>query len=120
MLQPYMERIEKDGEVSLIFIEDEYTHAVVKWPAHGDYRVQEELGGSLRFTQVDCDTVELARDIVEASGTDPLYARVDLVPDSAGNLHLMELELIEPELFLRFEPTAIEALVTAIVANTGS
>lgn len=119
MLQPYMERIERDGEISLIFVQGEYTHAVVKWPARGDYRVQEELGGSLRSTHAGCDTVKLARDIVEATGTGPLYARVDLVPDSAGNLCLMELELIEPELFLRFEPAAIEALVTAIVASTG-
>ena len=65
---------------------------------------------------VDEETAELGRHIVETAAPDLLYARVYPVPDEAGQLRLMELELIEPELFLRFEPASVTALAAAIAA----
>ncbi|MCH7549644.1 MAG: hypothetical protein IH969_08955 [Candidatus Krumholzibacteriota bacterium] len=120
MVQPFMERIALDGEVSLTFIAGQYSHAVVKRPGAGDYRVQEELGGSLERTEVPGATVELAKRIVDASGSDLLYARVDLVPGVRDDLRLMELELIEPELFLRFEPASVHAMAAAIAKIAGA
>ncbi len=61
--------------------------------------------------------MDLARQIMESVSTGLLYARVDLVADDDDSYHLMELELIEPELFLRYDTGSVDAMVAAIVAE---
>ena len=118
MVQPYLERVVTDGEFSLMFIDREYSHTVVKRPKRGDFRVQEHHGGSLE----SCEPGERARDAAEgilaACEGDLSYARVDLIPDSDGSPLLIELELVEPELFLRCEPASVERLAS-LLCRTG-
>ena len=105
LLQPYLGEIETGGEFSLMFFDGEYSHAVLKRAAAGDYRVQEEHGGSTALVSVDGELREAASRALRASPSTPAYARVDLVPTRSGPL-VMEVELIEPELYIEHAPPA--------------
>lgn len=100
LVQPLMPGILAEGEMSLFFFDGRFSHAIVKRPAAGDFRVQEQFGGR----ESDWDASPAARDLaaaaLAAAPAAPVYARVDMVGDAAGVLHIMELELIEPSLFL--------------------
>jgi len=100
LVQPLMPGILADGEYSLFFFGGAFSHAIVKRPASGDFRVQEQFGG--RETRWDASEPArlLAAAALAAAPAPPVYARVDMVGDAAGVLHIMELELIEPSLFL--------------------
>lgn len=104
LVQPFLDEVVEEGEWSLVFLEGAFSHAVLKRPKRGDYRVQEQFGGVAAPAVPPHGTVEAAHRAVEAAreatGADLLYARVDGVV-LGGGLHLMELELIEPVLFLR-------------------
>lgn len=115
LLQRYMPQIETDGELSLVFIGSEYSHAVRKRPATGEFRVQADFGGSREPADVDAAIVQQAADLLAAAQPDTLYARVDgLVID--GQWWLMELELVDPVLFFRMQPGAAVKLAEAIAA----
>lgn len=115
MAQPFMARVESEGEYSLMLFGGELSHAVLKKPAAGDYRVQEEHGGSLSGVTLTAELRAAASSVIEALGTRPPYARVDLVRDESGKLCLMELELVEPELFFRTDPAAVERFLGALL-----
>jgi glutathione synthase/RimK-type ligase-like ATP-grasp enzyme len=104
LVQPLMPGILIDGEMSLFFFDGLLSHAIVKRPASGDFRVQEQFGGR----ETTWDATPAARDLaaaaLAAAPTAPVYARVDMVGDAAGNPHIIELELIEPSLFLHHAP----------------
>ena len=104
MIQPFMPSVQDQGELSIFFFAGEPAHAVRKVAAPGDFRVQREYGGA--FTLVDPNQEELAvaRAAMAAAPEPPFYARVDLVPDSDGRPRVMELELIEPDLYLDLAP----------------
>lgn len=110
MIQPYLPSVETAGELSVVSIEGEVTHAVRKSPrfAGGVESVSEALDPA----PVDHDFAHRA---IEASGLDPLYARVDIMRDGAGRPLLSELELIEPSLFLQQSPAALDRFVRALV-----
>ncbi|KAB1193007.1 hypothetical protein GJR96_05945 [Haloferax sp. MBLA0076] len=108
-----------DGEWSLVFFGDGFSHAVVKRPESGDYRVQEKHGGSVHVETPSESLREHARDVVDAvademDGDRPLYARVDGV-ERDGDFVLLEVELIEPELFFRVDAGAGGLLSDAIL-----
>ena len=98
IVQPFLEDIEA-GEYSLIFFDGAFSHAVLKIPAAGDFRVQGELGGRTQPVVPPRPAIEAARRVLEAAPALPTYARVDGVLTGSAFV-LMELELIEPELFL--------------------
>ncbi len=115
MIQQYVEEIESDGEWSLVYFGGTFSHAIRKRPSAGDFRVQVELGGTAEAA-VPPDRVRAVADaLMAALSTTPVIARVDLIATRAGVL-LMELELIEPELFLSFAPRSSRALASAIRA----
>jgi glutathione synthase/RimK-type ligase-like ATP-grasp enzyme len=118
LVQPYLDAVEREGELSVVVVTGEVTHAVRKRPAAGDFRVQEEYGGRAVVEDPDAEVVALARWVVEATGAEVLVARVDLLQDGAGSWQLAELELTEPDLFLTAAPAAAERLADAIVART--
>jgi glutathione synthase/RimK-type ligase-like ATP-grasp enzyme len=99
LLQAFVPEIQSRGEVSLVFLDGRYSHAVLKRPAAGDFRVQKDFGGSLEVTSPPAPTIEFGAAVLSAAARPWLYARVDLVETGQGPL-LMELELIEPDLFL--------------------
>jgi glutathione synthase/RimK-type ligase-like ATP-grasp enzyme len=99
LVQSYLPEVASRGEWSLVFFGLEYSHAVLKRPAGGDFRVQEHLGGITEPAEPERGLIEQARAAVAAAGGPLLYARVDGV-ECDGQLFLMELEITEPSLFL--------------------
>ena len=119
MVQPLVDVIEREGEWSLVFLDGHYSHAVLKRPRSGDFRVQREHGGSLEAGEPPSAVIAAARRVlanVPTAGEPLLYARVDgcIVDDE---LLLMELELLEPELFFRFAPAAAARMAEALLAR---
>lgn len=116
LVQEYIPEIERDGELSLIWFRDGFSHAVVKRPCAGEFRVQAEHGGTTE-TIVPSPIVLRQAERLLASVSHPwIYARVDGVV-SKGRFVLMELELVEPELFFRFAPTAATRFVATLTAT---
>src|SRR5207245_9646327 len=101
LVQQFIPEIETQGEISFIYIDGAYSHAVLKQPAAGDFRVQKEHGGSAELFMPSSALLDQASEIARAVPQlrDSLYCRIDAVARD-GRLVLMELEVIEPELFL--------------------
>ena len=115
LVQEYLPEIESDGELSLVYIDGAFSHAVRKVPAPGDFRVQEEFGGRAEpIASVDPAVRREADRCVAAVEYPWLYARVDGVV-SDGRFRLMELEMVEPSLYLSASPDAARRLALAIV-----
>lgn len=129
MIQPFMPEVVADGELSLIFLDGVYSHAAVKRPKPGDFRVQQEHGGHYAPHDPSADLTEQAGRVVEAaaasagvSRSDLLYARVDGVVQAGfggSRFLLMELECIEPSLFFLQHPAAAERMARSLVARLG-
>ena len=113
MVQPLLPEVAAAGEWSLLFLGRRFSHAVLKRPAPGDYRVQWEFGGSAASATPPDRLRADAEHVIAAVPGDPLYARVDGV-EREGRLVLMELELIEPHLFLGWDAGAAGRLARAI------
>lgn len=119
MVQAFEPAIVSDGELSLIVIDGVTTHAIRKTAKAGDFRVQDDHGGTVHAHTPDAAECTFAEAAVRACPELPVYARVDFVRRGPGDYRLMELELLEPELFFRFHPPAAEALAEAIVRRLG-
>ena len=118
LIQPYLPAVEREGEVSLFFFDRRLSHAVAKVAAAGDFRVQPQVGGVCHAITPDPDAVAAARAVLSVVEDDLLYARVDLIRGLDGRWALMELELIEPNLFLDLAPDAGEAYAEAVLGAT--
>jgi glutathione synthase/RimK-type ligase-like ATP-grasp enzyme len=114
LVQPFLSSIIDEGEYSLFFFNGELSHAINKSPEHGDFRVQEEHGGVITAIEPLTEMIEGATPALRAVGETLLYARVDLARDDSGHLVIMELELIEPSLYLRMDPVAPRRFASAI------
>jgi glutathione synthase/RimK-type ligase-like ATP-grasp enzyme len=117
MLQPYLDRVEKDGEYSALFFGGELSHCVRKIPVPGDYRVQDDFGATDEAVAGPRGFVDLAERTMSALGFEPTYARVDALLDSEGAWVLNEIELIEPSLFFRHDPRAADMLVDTVLGK---
>jgi Prokaryotic glutathione synthetase, ATP-grasp domain len=122
MVQPFLPEI-REGEWSLIFLGGEFSHAVVKRPAEGDFRVQDDFRGTVERREPEPLLIDDARAVLHAAarvtGTRPediLYARVDGIL-RGGKLLLMELEVIEPALFFSHAPGAAARMAELIVSK---
>ena len=113
VIQPFIHAI-ADGEYSLILFDGLLSHCVVKRPRNGDFRVQPHFGGATEVCAAPPGAEELAHAALAAAPGQATYARVDIIRDDAGQLAIMELELIEPALFLHLVPEASEAFAEAI------
>ena len=113
MAQPFMTELAEHGEWSLVFFNKEFSHAVVKRAGDGDFRVQAELGGRTERRETSSILLEQANRVMQQVDGHPLYARVDLV-EVEGRALLMELELIEPELFFASDPESLERFRKAL------
>lgn len=116
IVQPLIEEIGRSGEFSLMLFDGEFSHAVVKRPKSGEFRVQAHHGGVTLPSDPPPGGVELATQALAAASAKATYARVDMVPDDGGVLRIMELELIEPALFLDFAPDGGKAFARAILS----
>lgn len=121
MIQPYLPNIAEEGEYSLFYFGGAFSHSIIKRPAKGDFRVQEQYGGKEEAVAAPEGALALAQRAFAATAamtrTGTLaYARVDILRDGDGVFRLMELELIEPSLFLRFAPDEGAAFARALVS----
>ena len=122
MIQPFLPSIATEGEYSLFYFGGMFSHAIIKRPAVGDFRVQDQFGGYEEAVVAPAAAKTLAQSALTATAritqTDVLaYARVDMLRDGNSNFRLMELELIEPSLFLRFADDKGAAFAKTMMAR---
>lgn len=114
MLQPFQHNIVSKGEISMMVMNGKFTHAVLKIAKAGDFRVQDDFGGSVHDYAPSPDEIAFAEHAVKSCIEIPIYARVDVFLDNQSRLALAELELIEPELWFRNHPPAAMELAKGI------
>lgn len=111
LVQPFVPEIASNGEWSLLYFGGRYSHAVIKHPASGDYRVQQQHGGTAKEAIPDVSVIQAADKalaaVTELGHREHAYVRVDGVVVNE-QFHVMELELIEPLLHLTIRPDAAE------------
>ena len=114
MVQPFMRSIVEEGEFSLFYFNGEYSHTILKTPKTGDFRVQEEHGGIIQATKPAANLLATGEKIMQYISPTPLYARVDFVRTDDGEFAVVELELIEPSMYLREAAHAPQMFAEAI------
>ena len=92
----------------------EFTHSVLKKAKPGDFRVQDDFGGSVEKYQPTKEIIALAKKTVQILNPVPAYARVDIIWDNDMQPVVSELELIEPELWFRLNENAADQLALTI------
>ncbi|MDO1500770.1 hypothetical protein Q2T40_11575 [Winogradskyella maritima] len=114
LLQAFQTHIVTKGELSLMLFGGQFSHAVLKKAKAGDFRVQDDFGGTVESYKPTPEEINFTEDAVKACPELPIYARVDIFEDNYGKIALSELELIEPELWFREHPEASDLLAKAI------
>ena len=117
MIQPFLPQVADEGELSLFMIDDAFAYAVRKVATGGDFRVQPQFGGRFALFDPEPEALALANAAVAACPAPPLYARADMVRGLDGRLQLMELECIEPDLYLDLAPDGGRGFVLAVLRN---
>ncbi len=113
--QPFLSHVSTEGEFSLFYFDGKLSHTILKTPKADDFRVQEEHGGVIRAIQAESELREAGETALRALNSVPLYARADFVrANDGGGFWLMELELIEPSLYLRMDAGAPERFAQAL------
>ena len=115
MIQPFRTAIQSEGEYSLMFIDGALSHTIRKKPREGDFRSQEEHGADISLVQPESLLVKRAAEAIAALSARPLYGRADMIRNPDGDFEVMELELVEPSLYLRMDPDAPGRIARAIV-----
>jgi glutathione synthase/RimK-type ligase-like ATP-grasp enzyme len=119
MIQPYLPEIERTGELSLIYFGGRFSHAIRKLPKAGDFRVQPEYDGIIASCAPSPPEIEAVERILRTVDESLLYARIDLVRGLDGEPQLIELELIEPDLYLGFDPAGGAGFAEAVLELIG-
>ena len=114
MVQPFMRGIVEEGEFSLFYFNGGYSHTILKTPKTGDFRVQEEHGGLIQTVEPSPDLLATGDRVIKYISPTPLYARVDFVRTANGDFAVVELELIEPSMYLRQADRAPDSFASAI------
>lgn len=114
IIQPFMEKINQEGEYSFIFFNKQYSHTVLKKPKENEFRSQREFGGKELKMESNQQLISQAKRILNKINSPILYARIDGL-DIDGQLKFMELELIEPYLFFEKDEAAAEKFVEAAI-----
>ena len=119
MAQPYLPSVASEGEISLVYIGGELSHSLRKIPARGDFRVQPQYGGTHAAEEFGRVIREISEGAIAVAPGDPVYARVDVVGTDRGPA-VIELELIEPALYLDTDPSSGVRLAEALLAVLAS
>lgn len=118
MVQPFVASIATEGEFSLFYFGNQFSHAIQKTPKTGDFRVQEEHGGLIEAWSPGADVLEAGQFVLDSLDAECLYARVDLVRANDGDgWWLMELEIIEPSMYFRKDEMAASRFREALEAR---
>lgn len=115
IIQEYQQNITTKGEIALVFFGKNYSHSVLKMAKKGDFRVQDDFGGTIVDYIPNKTEIEFASAIISSINPTPAYARIDLIWDNNNELCLSELELIEPELWFRNNKNAANKLTQEII-----
>ncbi len=114
LIQEFKPEIISQGETSFIFFNKQFSHYVNKKPAENDFRIQVQFGGKYTFIQPTRELIQQAEAIVTLFPENLLYARVDgIIIDN--QIHLMEVECIEPDLYFSLAPNSLDQFVTSIL-----
>jgi len=116
IIQPFVPAVSGEGELSFLFIDGEFSHAVRKVAKPGDFRIQPQFGGQFSRFEPEASHLALAKTVIAALPEPSLYARVDLLRIANGSLALMELEAIEPDLYPHMAPELPARLADAVAA----
>jgi glutathione synthase/RimK-type ligase-like ATP-grasp enzyme len=116
VVQPYLDSVERDGEISVVCIDGEPTHAVRKKPAVGEFRIHEHRGGTAERIRLRRDHAEVAARTLARLPVVPAIARVDMLHHE-GRALVGELELVEPYLWLEMAPWAAERLADSLAGR---
>lgn len=119
MVQPFLRSVVDEGEYSLIYFDGQFSHSIVKRAKVGDYRVQPHLGGTEQPCAPPPGSQKVAAAALAAAPQLPAYARVDLIRLDDGQLAVIELELIEPSLWLDHAPDRGASFAAAIRNRIG-
>ena len=106
MMQPFMSNVVTEGEFSMFYFNGIFSHAIRKKPAAAEFRSQEEYGATIRAARPGARLMLRGRQALDSVSPVPLYARIDFVRDENDDFRVMEMELIEPSLYLRMHPEA--------------
>jgi len=106
VVQPFIENIQSEGEYSLFYFNRQFSHAIQKIPKQDDFRVQEEYGAAISPVVPEAALRKTADQVMQLVDPHPVYARADFVKGPDGRFLLMELELIEPSMYLRMDTEA--------------
>lgn len=117
MVQPFLSKIQEEGEYSFIFIDGAFSHALLKQAKSGDYRIQSSYGGRETKVSPSADDLAQAQAILQLMDDQPFYARVDMIRGEDEQLLLMELELIEPYLYPKEGPELGPIMAKALKAR---
>ena len=117
LVQPFQKSIVTRGEASLMVFGGTFTHAILKRAKAGDFRVQDDFGGTVHPYEASEAEIALAESAMHSCQPLPVYGRVDIMWDAAGMPMVSELELIEPEIWLRNHPPAAEYFAKAIMTR---
>ena len=117
IIQPFVPAVSGEGELSFLFVGGSFSHAVRKVAKPGDFRIQPQFGGQFSRFEPEALQLMLAGIVIAALPEAPLYARVDLLRLADGNLALMELEAIEPDLYPNMAPELPARLAAAVGAR---
>jgi glutathione synthase/RimK-type ligase-like ATP-grasp enzyme len=116
VLQPFLPEIVTKGEVSLLYFGGKFSHAVIKKPSQGDFRIQSQYGGIYTQYQPNITLQKLGLHIANMIDPHHLYARVDMI--ELGNVHhVMEVEMIEPDLYFSIFPDKISTFIDTLVGK---
>lgn len=114
MVQEFQQNILTQGEISLMVFGGKFSHAVRKIAKPGDFRVQDDFGGTVQGYDPDKEEIAFAEMVVEKINPKPIYARIDVFNDNNGNPAIGEVELIEPELWFRMKDGSADLLANTI------
>ena len=121
MAQPFMKSVVDEGEFSLFYFADVYSHTILKVPAKDDFRVQEEHGGVITAVTPDADLLAASKLLLaKLPGKSPLYARLDFVRMPDNSYAVMEVELIEPSLYFNYDPLSAGKFAQAFADRYGT
>ena len=114
IVQEFQKNIINKGEVAVVLINGEYTHAILKLAKKGDFRVQDDFGGTIQNYEPSQEMIQFAQESIKSLTPTPVYARVDIIWDNNDEMAVSELELIEPELWFRNNPSAAEKIAKVL------
>lgn len=115
MLQEFLEPVLDRGEISLMVFGGKFSHAILKKAKPGDFRVQDDFGGTVHPYEASPEEIAFAENVMKSIDPVPVYGRVDIMWDNQGEAVVSEVELIEPELWFRFHESAADMLADEVL-----